>query len=130
MLVCIIVLWWICLNHNGAKPINIYFCNWIECCMVGITIWSINKPIQTNMPCPYWKTFLMPLDSLRFLVLWIYDLITISYHWRMVTKSKQHLGNQSLWEKKICINGGFLPFGLKKRSCRILKSNISDVTRF
>ncbi len=32
--------------------------------------------------------------------------------------------------RMICINGGFLPFGLKKRPCRILESNGLDVAKF
>jgi len=32
--------------------------------------------------------------------------------------------------RMICINGGFLPFGLEKRPCRILKNNILNVIRF
>jgi hypothetical protein len=47
-----------------------------------------------------------------------------------VTKSKQHFGELVLMGRMICINGGFLPFGLEKRPCRILKNNILNVIRF
>jgi hypothetical protein len=47
-----------------------------------------------------------------------------------VTKSKQHFGELIFMGMMICINGGFLPFSLKKKPCKILKNNGLDVARF
>ncbi len=83
------------------------FGNWTERCMCGNFTQSTSTHIWTNMPCLYWKRFLMPLVKPRFSIPWTWSLATIRCHWGRVTSSRWHFGELILMGRIVCNNGGF-----------------------
>lgn len=74
---------------------------------VETNICSKNKYTWTSMSSLYQKKFSMPLGKSRCLTFWIYVLVTISCHWKKVTKLRQHSRGLILMGNIICINDSF-----------------------
>ncbi len=56
------------------------FDNWIVCCMCGDYCPMNKHTYFDNMPCFYWKIFLMPQEKLKLLIPCTCVLVIINYH--------------------------------------------------